>query len=571
MKWKFAEINIKKRNFYSNELGISRELATVFVNRDIDITTANKLVHHTYQIVQEPVPIKGIDTAVNFVLNCIKEKRPIHIFADYDCDGLTSGYIAESFFNNFEGIMAKTYYPERIEKYGLSKMYCRQLIEQYKEASIKPLLITVDNGITKKSEIQMLREHGIQVLVTDHHLVDPNSLPEDCVILDPYMGKTGHNLCGAAVIWNLCRAIENAIQVGNGFTDCLLYAAAIGTLADVMPLDEYNIALTTLGLYVMNSDQALPNIKVFRRLFGNDESIDSDTISWTLAPMLNACGRMGDVNLGANFFFETNEDTLINILSAIKELNESRKQIENQAVTDIQKNIVNDRDEVLCVIGDDYPVGIHGLIANKIMQKYNKPTFVLKSISDESIYIGSCRSNTAPLNILLKGEKEKGNILSFGGHAFAGGISIAKNKLDILVDDLNKRIRKMKKDGTFEQYLVDPVLNIDDELSLQDICNQKRSELNTYAYDKKKFKAPVWAFCNLSIDKLKASRNNPDNICFTVSDGEHTLDIWGWNIRERYEELGKPDTIDIAGQLTSNFMRPKQTTLRILDIRKSEA
>lgn len=570
MKWKFAEINIKKRNFYSHELGISQELATVFVNRDIDITTANKLVHHTYQIVQEPVPIKGMDIAVNFVLNCIKEKRPIHIFADYDCDGLTSGYIAESFFNNFEGITAKTYYPERIENYGLSKMYCRQLIEQYKEAPIKPLLITVDNGITKKSEVQMLREYDIQVLVTDHHLVDTNSLPEDCVILDPYMGKTGHNLCGAAVIWNLCRAIENAIQVGNGFTDCLLYAAAIGMLADVMPLDEYNIALTTLGLYIMNSDQALPNIKVFRRLFGNDGSIDSDTISWTLAPMLNACGRMGDVNLGANFFFETDEDTLISILNAIKELNESRKQIENQAVTDIQKNIVNDRDEVLCIIGDDYPVGIHGLIANKIMQKYNKPTFVLKSISDESIYIGSCRSNTVPLNILLKGEKEKGNIQSFGGHAFAGGISIAKDKLDILVNDLNKRIRKMKKDGSFEQYLVDPVLNIDDELSLQDICNQKRSELNTYAYDKKKFKAPVWAFCNLSIDKLKASRNNPDNICFTVSDGEHTLDIWGWNIRERYEELGKPDTIDIAGQLTSNFMRPKQTTLRILDIRKSE-
>lgn len=570
MKWKFAEINIKKRNFYSHELGISQELATVFVNRGIDITTANKLVHHTYQIVQEPVPIKGMDIAVNFVLNCIKEKRPIHIFADYDCDGLTSGYIAESFFNNFEGITAKTYYPERIEKYGLSKMYCRQLIEQYKEDPIKPLLITVDNGITKKSEVQMLREHDIQVLVTDHHLVDQNSLPEDCVILDPYMGKTGHNLCGAAVIWNLCRAIENAIQVGNGFTDCLLYAAAIGTLADVMPLDEYNIALTTLGLYVMNSDQALPNIKIFRRLFGNDGSIDSDTISWTLAPMLNACGRMGDVNLGANFFFETDEDTLISILSAIKELNESRKQIENQAVTDIQKNIVNDRDEVLCIIGDDYPVGIHGLIANKIMQKYNKPTFVLKSISDESIYIGSCRSNTVPLNILLKGEKEKGNIQSFGGHAFAGGISIAKDKLDILVNDLNKRIRKMKKDGMFEQYLVDPVLNIDDELSLQDICNQKRSELNTYAYDKRKFKAPVWAFCNLSIDKMKASRNNPDNICFTVSDGEHTLDIWGWNIRERYEELGKPDTIDIAGQLTSNFIRPKQTTLRILDIRKSE-
>ena len=570
MKWKFAEINTKKRNFYSRELGISQELATVFVNRGIDITTANKLVHHTYQIVQEPVPIHGMDTAVNFVLNCIKEKRPIHIFADYDCDGLTSGYIAESFFNNFEGITAKTYYPERIEKYGLSKMYCRQLIKQYKEAPIKPLLITVDNGITKKSEIKMLREQGIQVLVTDHHLVDPNSLPEDCVILDPYMGKTGHNLCGAAVIWNLCRAIENAIQVGNGFTDCLLYAAAIGTLADVMPLDEYNIALTTLGLYVMNSDQALPNIKVFRRLFGNDGSMDSDTISWTLAPMLNACGRMGDVNLGANFFFETNEDTLISILSAIKDLNESRKQIENQAVADIQKNIVNDRDEVLCVIGDDYPVGIHGLIANKIMQKYNKPTFVLKSISDESIYIGSCRSNTVPLNILLKGEKEKGNILSFGGHAFAGGISIAKDKLDTLVNDLNKRIRKMKKDGTFEQYLANPVLNIDDELSLQDICNQKRNELNTYAYDKKKFRAPVWAFCNLSIDKLKASRNNPDNICFTVSDGEHTLDIWGWNIRERYEALGKPDTIDIAGQLTSNFMRPKQTTLRILDIRKSE-
>lgn len=573
MKWTFAQNNDSKVKLYSQKLNISQILATIFVNRNIDIKTADKLIHHTYDIIEKPVPIYNMPVAVDCVLNSIKQRRPIHIFADYDCDGLTSGYIMSTFMNNFNGITAEVYYPERIEKYGLSKLYCTKLIERYSDSAIKPLVITVDNGITKKDEVSLLRDNGFSVLITDHHLVDSSLLPEDCVILDPYYGdsKYGKNLCGAGVAWNLCRAIEDKINVDHNFTNSLLYAAAIGTLADVMPLDTYNLALTTLGLAVMNSEQASNNIKVFRDLFCSDTTIDSNTISWTLAPMLNACGRMGDVHLGANFFFETNENALVDILKSIKDVNDKRKKIEEKALKNVEKDIENkEKDtEIICVFGDSYPVGIHGLIAGKISQKYNKPSIVLKPLSNEDMYIGSCRSNTIPLDVLMRTAKESGDLLSFGGHAFAGGISVAKNKCDDLVCVANKTIRKMKEDGTYDKYLKESAVQIDSCLCISDINNKVRNEINKYAYGNKYFKEPIWSFRNLTVKKISNSKNNPNHIKFTVSDGHKTIDIWGWNFAQRYAEIGEPKEIDIAGQIVSNFMNPKQTTLRIVDIRNA--
>jgi single-stranded-DNA-specific exonuclease len=571
LEWKFAKPNANKIKEYSQKLNISSILATVFVNRKISLATADRLIHHTYDIIEKPLKIYNINEAADFFLKCIKEGRPIHIFADYDCDGLTSGYIMCTFANNFKGIKAEVYYPERIEKYGLSKTYCYDLIRRYKNKDLKPLVITVDNGITKKEEVKILRDDGFEVLVTDHHLVDPESLPEDCMILDPYLteNKAGRNLCGAGVAWNLCRAIEDKLHVNHNFTNSLLYAAAIGTLADVMPLDTYNIALTTLGLAIMSSDQATTNIKVFRRLFCSNGVIDSDTITWTLAPMLNACGRMGDVQLGANFFFESNEDMLIDILGAIKKLNEKRKEIENKAVEEVEQKI-DPKNEVICVEGHTYPVGIHGLIAGKVTQKYNKPAIVLKSLAKDDILVGSCRSNTVPLNTLMTKEKNNGNLVSFGGHAFAGGISVKKDKKDALVNSLDKQIRKMKDDGSYDEYTKEPSLRIDDTLTLHDINNKVRNEINTYAYDNKMFTEPIWAFRKLSVEHISPSRNNPNHLKFTLSDGKHSIDLWGWNIRDKYKEIGEPNKIDIAGQLVVNFMKPKQTTIRIVDIRKSE-
>lgn len=573
MKWSFAENNDSKIKLYSHELNISPILATIFVNRNVDIETADKLIHHTYDIIKDSVPIYNMSNAVDYVLNSIKERRPIHIFADYDCDGLTSGYIMSTFMNNFNGITAEVYYPERIEKYGLSKLYCGKLIERYADTDVKPLVITVDNGITKKDEVALLRNNGFNVLVTDHHLVDNSSLPEDCAILDPYYEnkKDGRNLCGAGVAWNLCRAIEDRIGADHSFTNSLLYAAAIGTLADVMPLDTYNLALTTLGLSVMNSEQASNNIKVFRDLFCSDTTIDSNTISWTLAPMLNACGRMGDVHLGANFFFETDEDMLVDILRSIKETNDKRKRIETKALKKIEKDIGDkvDKTELICVFGGLYPVGIHGLIAGKIAQKYNKPSVVLKSLSNEDVYIGSCRSNTVPLDVLMNNAKKTGDLISFGGHAFAGGISVAKNKCNDLVCVANRMIRKMKEDGTYDKYLKESSVQIDACLSISDINNRVRNEINKYAYGNKYFKEPTWSFRNLTVKKISNSKNNPNHIKLTVSDGHKTLDVWAWDFAKQYAEIGEPKKIDIAGQIVSNFMNPKQTTLRIVDIRNA--
>lgn len=563
MNWKFSQPKPELVQQFTTALRVSPELASVFINRDIPLPTAKRLQDDPYSIIDQPLPLANMKDGVEYVLSCIQEKRPVYIFADYDVDGLTAGYIAYTFLSCFRGLDVHVYYPERVEGYGLSMLFVKRLIRQYQNEPLKPCVLTVDNGITKKPEVRALLDAGFKVLVTDHHLPVEGSLP-DCICIDPYLGGVGQNLCGASVFWNVARYIENRIGMNHNMTNTLLYAAAIGTLSDVMPLDTYNVALTKLGLFAMNSPNCTPNIRVFKN--GLSGPIDGETITWTLAPLLNACGRMGNTQLGAKFFLSDDPDTLEAVLDEARNKNGQRKKLETVAL-DKTLQTIDTSHEVILIIGDEYPAGIHGLIAGRVSGSLRKPAIVLKSIDDT--YSGSCRSNTVPINKLLQAEKEKGHVVSCGGHAFACGVSLRKDMLETLQESLDTQVKFMKSSGEYEKYLTEPELRIDGTLGLSRVNNMLRSELNKYAYDKKKWPAPVWAFANLELVHVTASKNNPDNVKLTViDDTNREVSFWAWGMADKIKDIGT-NRIDLAGQLREDFMHPSRTTLQILDVRPS--
>jgi single-stranded-DNA-specific exonuclease len=570
MKWNIRQTPKQLVNEYQSKLQISERLASIIASRNMSIDTAKHILEDSYKIIDEPLPIQGIKEAVDFIVKyVIGEQRPVHVFADYDCDGLTSGYILKTFCELCQKTPQTTvYYPERDEGYGISEQYCNALVESYKDKTVKPVLITVDNGISKQKEIKILTDAGIPVLITDHH-IPQYDIPQNCVIFDPHMNNDslGHCLCGAGVIWNVLRYIEKKYCENTTITDYLIYAAAIGTIADMVPFDVYNIAMVKIGLDIMNSDKAPMNIKIYRDQYLSSP-ITAHTIAFQLGPMLNSCGRLGDVSLGAAFFYTDDEDDMMNILYKINECNDSRKSFVKEAKDELKTE--KTEDEEICVyIANKWPVGIHGLIANDLVQTYNKPSFVFRKTKNNT-YGGSCRSTTIPLNVLLNGEKEKGIIESFGGHAFAGGISIKRDKLEAFKKELNHRFQELRDSGKYDNYLKEKELNIDGYLNLEDINNTMRDEINRMPYDKNAFKSPVFILKNVCVHDIHNSKNNPENIRLTISDNTSKKSIWAWRYGTKYDqEIGDAEYIDIAGELVDDFQKRGRTTFQIIDIHKA--
>lgn len=566
MKWVLKDIDQAKSLYYQENLHISEELAAIFLNRNIDFESANELIKDAYAIIDNPVDIKNISIAANFLIQILKEKRDIYIFADYDVDGLTSGYIMKSFLQCFKDISVEVYYPQRAEGYGLSISFCEKLIQKYKNKNLKPLIITVDNGITKKEEVRLLRQNNFEALITDHHLVIPESLPEDCIILDAFLGKAGHNLCGAGVAFNLCRYVENVLNLGHNITNMLLYAAAIGTISDVMPLDIYNIALVKVALEIMNSSNCPCNISTFKQLYSIN-NMTSNTIAWTLAPLLNACSRMGDVYLGADFFYSSDLEDLQDIIIKAKEVNDKRKAIEKEACYDMVSTFKDSTDEILIVNGSEYPKGIHGLIAGKLLSELNKPSIVFQYNKEKNIYVGSSRSNTIELNILADKAKEDNIVESFGGHAFAASFTIAKDKLEKFVEYCNNYILDLKAKGEYKDQNSLATLFIDKELHLSQVKPSIYNEIMKYPYDKNLFIEPIWLFKKLEIVNVTPSKNNKANLKFKFSDGKKDMEIWWWRSSDKFNELGNPRYVDIVAKLTGDFRCPSRITLDILDMK----
>lgn len=579
MDWILKQQDEKRVEKYTNELKIPKLLATVILNRNMTIRTAYDVLYNSENIIANPLLLPGIQQAAKLFIQCVYyEKRPVEIFADYDCDGLTAGFILKTFCECWPNCSVNLYYPEREEGYGLSLEYAEHLIEKYNGQEKKPFVITVDNGISQIDEINLLVASNFPVLVTDHHLPQREgtmlTLP-NCLVFDPHVyldSQIGKNLCGAAVIWNLCRYIEQLCheEKETPITDYCLYAAALGTISDMMTLDTYNMALINAGLKIMNSEYAPPNIKLFKQFYCNGPYTYKE-IAFSLAPMLNACGRMGNTKAGAAFFFEDDEEKLLDILHTMDVYNDMRKNETNMALKEIQEETIKQHHVCFHVASDKTPRGLYGLIASKLLNQYGKPTFVVGE-EDPGVLNGSCRSNTIPLPMLLQDAKESGLILSFGGHKAAGGIALPTQNIDDFIRYLDEKMLIFENDPAYEMYFRPGTLSLDAELQLEDITGETQETLDMLPYARNSFKQPIFIFKNLDVVNIRHSKNNEENVQISVADdNSYTKSFWLWNRFSQYADILESDKpIDIAATLTYNFQRKGDTTLDIIDIRQSE-
>ena len=424
--------------------------------------------------------LSGINDAVNLLRGMIEENRRILIVADFDADGATSCALAIRGLTTMGAKDVIYVVPNRFEHgYGLSPEIVNVALEYDPD-----LIVTVDNGISSIQGVEYARKNGVKVLITDHHLPS-DKLPNADVIINPQLlgdKFPSKNLAGVGVIFYILLALRAKLKEENWFEKNnidypnlanFLDLVALGTIADLVPLDKNNRTMVTHGLRLMKKNKSKVGINALLNQSGRQLStLTSTDLSFAIAPRLNAAGRLTDMSLGIECLLTDSEESAVEIAKKLDRLNMERRQIQNdmqeQALVELEKYSHSASEEIpnsICVYNEDWHQGVVGILASKIKEKFNRPVVVFAS-ENENTLKGSARS-ISELHIkdvfdeVARLSPEL--LLTYGGHAMAAGLTIEKKQFDNFSSTFDKVVSKNISSEKLEnKYITDGELSDDD-------------------------------------------------------------------------------------------------------------
>ena len=388
--------------------------------------------------------IKNLEAAAKLLVKHINQKGELLIFGDYDADGATSTALCVRAlvllgYKNVSYLM-----PDRfVDGYGLSESAAHRIAKQKPDC-----VITVDNGIASIQGIDFLRQKDIDVIVTDHHL-PADKLPNASVIVNQNAWpdeKQGKNLAGVGVAFYLMLALRKVLRESGWFNDdrpepnlaSCLDLVALGTLADLVPLDYSNRILIDEGLKRIRAGVCCSGIKALIEISDrNLQNLSSTDISFAIAPKINAAGRLDDMTVGVQCLLADDQHTAQELARVLYEINSQRRNIQqemsDQAIQQMQKlnQQTFDIESGIVLYQHDWHEGVVGIVAAKIREKYHRPSIVF-AMAEDGLLKGSGRSipGIHLRDILDIVDKRKpGLIIKFGGHAMAAGLSIEASAL----------------------------------------------------------------------------------------------------------------------------------------------
>lgn len=400
-------------------------LSRVLAARGIHTPEAARHLLDGRDELSDPFLIKDMDKAVSRIQRAVEEGEPIVIFGDYDVDGVSATAILFECLSN-QGAQVRCKLPSRDGGgYGLNKEILKGLADKG-----YTLVVTVDNGIAAVEEADYARELGIDLVITDHHLPG-EKLPDAVAVVDPNRADDESPfkfLCGAGVAFKLCAALEGCDPAE--LLDMFGELAALGTIADVMPLTGENRTLVREGLAVLQETMR-PGLQALLENAGYaGKTVTAETVSYGLAPRLNAAGRMDTAAVALKLLLCENEEQAAGIAARLSEINAERQQTEQQilaaALQTIQADPARAHDRVLVVAGEGWHPGVIGIVASRLMERYGRPAIVISTENGEGR--GSGR---APSGFNLHGALAACSscLIRSGGHAAAAGLLVEEEKI----------------------------------------------------------------------------------------------------------------------------------------------
>lgn len=376
-----------------------------------DAFTSLKQLPHPYEF-------KDAQIAATIISEGIKNNRKILVVGDYDVDGITSCVIMMRFFDIIGYQNISYIIPNRFsDGYGISKTIV--------EKNPADIVITVDNGISAFETGEYCKKNKISFIITDHHTLK-DILPEADAIINPQQTDCNFpqkEVCGATLSWYLCNAIKIKMGLEISLVS-LLDLVCIATIADMMPLVKINKLLVKTGLKKFIESDAIPNQILKNGL--KTKNITAQDIAYSIAPLINSAGRMGDGNLAAKFFLEKDKEIAQKLYQDLNRLNQERK-MTAQNILELAKNTSLVGKNCVIAYGKDWHEGVLGIVAANLSQNYNRPAIVLNQKDDK--LKGSARSY-GNINLIEALNAHSRFFTQFGGHAKAIGLQLEQKNLE---------------------------------------------------------------------------------------------------------------------------------------------
>lgn len=561
-KWILKEFDKARVVEISKNFNISPLTAIILYNRGIrEDGQIKDFLARDLSGMHDPFLMKDMDKAVERILLAKKNNEKITIYGDYDVDGITSIAILYKYLKNM-GLEVGFYVPDRmVEGYGVN----RDALDKIK-ADGTAVIITVDTGITAIEEADYAKSIGIDFIITDHHECK-ESIPDVYAAIDPKRKDCEYpfkSLAGVGVVFKLIQALDSSEPIEN-LMDEYADLMCLGTVADISPLIDENRVIVTEGLKRFKTTKNI-GLKALIDVSTNGKAITTSTIGYTIAPRINASGRLGCASTSVELFLTEDEEEAAKLADSLCHENTLRQQTEQkmfkEALEYIEQHPGIKDDDILVIPHENWHHGIVGIVSSKITEKYYKPS-ILFAVDGDSAK-GSGRS-IAGFNLFGALENCSGLLEKFGGHELAAGLTIKAEN----IEDFRKKINEYAK-GRIEDMTLVPTISLDAQIKVPYITIDTVHDINKLQPFGVNNPTPSFSVRNIKIHRISVMSEGKHLRMTLYKDGKY-LDTVGFGMGDYYSMFREGDYIDVAFALDINDYKGFQNVQLILkDMRKTE-
>lgn len=543
-KWIVSELDKNKVRELVKNYGLPVFTSMLLVIRKICEKEQIEKFFSEQNELSDPFLIKDMDKAVKRIKAAVTSYEKICVYGDYDCDGVTSTAILYSYLESvFANVMY--YIPDRnSEGYGINK----SAIDRLNNENVS-LIITVDNGISAIDEIDYAASLGIDVVVTDHHK-PRDILPKAVAVVNPHRvddDSPFKDFSGAGLALKLAVALE-----GDGFSVMENYSdlAALGTVADLVPLNGENRDIVKAGIFNMENTERV-GISCLVEHSGISK-INAGTLGFNLAPRINASGRLGTPYDALRLFMTEDEEIAEENAELLSRLNSQRQTIEadiyNQIISKFEAEPQLTYDRVLVVSSKGWNSGVVGIVSSRITERYGKPSIIISEDGEVCKASGRSISGFSLIDAVFACSEY---LEKFGGHPMAVGFSIKKQNIDIFRRAINNYANAIDK---MPLAAVRLDCNMNPEAIVTDMVYQLR-RFEPFGYGNPK---PIFGLNNMRLDRI-ISLSNGKHIKLAVSRGKSRLNILKFSTSPNEFPYKEGDVLDFAVNIDINVYQGKES------------
>ncbi len=534
-------------------------LVPVLLGRGID--TAEKLrlfLHPPHNLPYDPLRLAGMDLAVQRLYRAVEGRETVGVFGDFDVDGVTGTAIIVEGLRAF-GVPVLPYLPHRVDEgHGLSNAAVEQLSEQGVS-----LVVTVDCGVTSVNEVWRARQLGTEVIITDHH-TSGSVLPEAVAIINPRIAGSSYpylHLSGAGLAFKL---IQGLCQFyGQPWSSSLLELAAMGTIADLVPLTDENRYLVREGLGRLAETKRPGLLALYRNGRIEPKSINAETVGYQIAPRLNSAGRMGHAG-DSLALLTTDSDAEAEVLAAkLEALNLERRALSEQSYQAAVEHLGRSDTLPAILIVDDpcFTPGIAGLVAGRLLDAYNRPAIALAAGEGDS-FTGSARS-FPEFNIVEALSQCEDLFARYGGHAQAAGFTLRRCNLPHLVERMTALAEEALSGKDSET-----VMPVDAEVQLPELNDAVLAWLADLEPWGVGNRAPTFLSRGVHVLEARYMGNQGQHLRLRVRQGNSEWTALAFNLGEKWVQ--DTQSLDLVYTLSKDSWRGEERhVLHLADFRAS--